>query len=95
MDGPRDPVLRPQGLKPNFFRAFGGTTEQLAEKVILPGGQRPQPGIDSTALTASLKRCPDTNQSFSAACEAVPSHKTIYETVLVSEEEGGQVAASF
>jgi hypothetical protein len=62
----------PQG--PAYFSALDGEGGQAAEKVdIRPSA--PKGAIDFEGLAASLKRCPDTNLSFSAACEAVPYPK--------------------
>jgi hypothetical protein len=68
-----------QGLKPAFFQAVNGRAEEAAEKVAV---RRPAPkgASDFEELTVSLKRYPDTNLSFSAACEAAPCPKPIHET---------------
>jgi hypothetical protein len=42
--------------------------KQFAEK-LGPVTSAPKGAIDSVAVAASLKRCPDTNQRFSANCK--------------------------
>ncbi len=64
----------PQGLKPPTNDDASGTAEEAAERIAV---RRPAPkgASDFEELTVSLKRYPDTNLSFSAACEAVPFPK--------------------
>jgi hypothetical protein len=78
--------LDPQGLKPAFFMALGGTAEQLAEKVGVEQKSRPQRlkphSKQCSYRSAEALRHPKSSarSSFSAAREAVPYPKPIYET---------------
>jgi hypothetical protein len=45
--------------------------KQIADKLV-SAASAPKGAIDSAAVAASLKRCPDTNRGFSAACKAGP-----------------------
>jgi len=52
-----------QLLKAAYSLGASGTAEEAAEKVILRSAA-PEGATDFAAVTASLKRCPDTNLAF-------------------------------
>jgi hypothetical protein len=54
--------IAPHGRVSQYWTQYG-TAEQLAEKVVSRAAA-PKGIIDSAALAASLKRCPDTNRAF-------------------------------
>ena|SRR5208337_1708979 len=64
-----------------------GMAEQAAEKAAV---RRPAPkgASDFEELTVSLKRYPDTNLSFSAACEAMPYPRPARSKILGHSETG-------
>jgi hypothetical protein len=62
-------VVGPFGAKAlTSFQLLNGTTEEVAEKVDF-GAAAPKGACDFKGLAVSLKRYPDTNRSFSAACK--------------------------
>jgi len=72
---------RPSGAKARIFVAHGGTAEQAAEKVDKAAKNSPQAlKRDTLSTTYGTTKVvpfpkPCVNQSFSAACEAVPCPK--------------------
>jgi hypothetical protein len=75
------PLVVPQGLKPTYLLARGGTAEEAAEKVSKGAKNSPQAlkrdALSMTYGTTEVVPFPKTrvNQSFSAAGEAVPYPK--------------------
>jgi hypothetical protein len=63
MAGSPSRLSDPQGLKPAFLLAPGGTAEQAAEKLNI-GRAAPKGAIDFEGLAVSLKRYPDTKPGF-------------------------------
>ncbi len=77
------PVL-PQGLKPAYLLARGGTAEEAAEKVEKDTKSSPRAlkrnALSATCGTTEVVPFPRTcvNHSFSATCEAVPCPRPDY-----------------
>jgi hypothetical protein len=74
----------PQGLKPHVFRGHFGTTEQGAEKLVFwtgNGGKIPSGAkahFDIAGLIYGLKPVTFTVSTFSASCEVMPRHKSVF-----------------